>query len=73
MPDPTPGAGAEDTLWRMRAIADELSLAGLATCVHESRASVDVTATLTATGQREAEVIVDEDAYVEIVTAGGAR
>jgi hypothetical protein len=50
----------------MRAIADELSLAGLATRLHESRASVDVTATLTGSGRREAEVIVDEDAYVEM-------
>lgn len=50
----------------MRAIADELSLAGLATRLHESRASIDVTATHTAAGQREAEVTVDEDAYTEL-------
>lgn len=64
MPDTLPDA--EDTRWRMRAIADELSLAGLATCLHESRTSIDVTATLTAVGQRETEITVDEDAYIEM-------
>lgn len=57
---------AEDTLWRMRAIADELSLAGLATRLHESRASIDVTATIHPGGHREIEAIVDEDAYIEL-------
>ena len=66
MPDRVPVPDAEDTVWRMRAIAGELALAGLATSLHESRASIDVTATFTAGGQREAEVIVDEDAYVEM-------
>lgn len=57
---------AEEKLWRMRAIACELSLAGLDTHIHEAFTSIDVTATFRASGQRETEAIVDDDGYVEL-------
>lgn len=66
MPD-TPPAQDENTLTRMRAVAAELSAAGLDTRLHEGRDSVDVTGTAKAEpGGREIEAIVDEDNYVEL-------
>lgn len=60
------GPTAEEKLWRMRAIACELSLAGLDTHIHEAFTSIDVTATCRASGRRETEAIVDDDGYVEL-------
>jgi hypothetical protein len=63
------GAAAEDpaeTARRMRAIAAELTAAGLTTHLHETRAALDITATLPRPGRKDTEVVVDEDGYVEI-------
>lgn len=57
---------ATATADRMRAIAAELTTAGLHTDLHETRASVDITATAHRPGCREIEAIVDEDGYVEL-------
>jgi hypothetical protein len=55
-----------DPARRIRAVAAELTGAGLTTHLHETRAALDVTATLHRPGRKDAEVIVDEDGYVEI-------
>jgi hypothetical protein len=54
------------TVERLRAIEVGLVAAGLATCLHESLAGADLIATLRQPGQREIEVIVDEDGYTEL-------
>lgn len=50
----------------IHAVADKLADAGLATAVRESRAGLDLTATVRDPGQHEAEVVLDEDGYAEI-------
>jgi hypothetical protein len=50
----------------MSAIATGLVGAGLAAAVHDTGGVLDVTATLDRPGSKAAEVIVDEDGYVEI-------
>jgi hypothetical protein len=64
MPDPTP-IDAAHTIKRMRAIAAELTAAGLQTRLYQSPGSVDVTATRPQ-GNRGMEAVVDEDNYVEL-------
>jgi hypothetical protein len=57
---------AEQAARRMRAIADGLAARGMITCLHDSRAGLDVTASLRLPGRREAELVVDEDGYAEL-------
>ena len=59
--DADPGAAA-----RMDAIAAGLAAAGLACQVHDTRGVLDITAALSLPGGRSAEVIVDDDLYVEV-------
>ncbi len=63
-----PGAAEDhaETARRMRAIAAGLEAAGLTTRLHDTRAALDITATLHQPGCKETEVIVDQDGYVEI-------
>jgi len=65
MPD-TVTSNAEETAARMRAIASELSAAGFDARLHETRASIDLTATHRAPGRRDIEAVIDEDGYVEL-------
>ena len=66
MQDPTP-IGAAHTIARMRAIAAELTAAGLHTRLHQTPGSVDVRATTRPEGHhRGMEAVVDEDNYVEL-------
>jgi hypothetical protein len=58
---PDPGTTA-----RMCAIAAELAAAGLTARLHQTAGVMDITASLGRPGGRPAEVIVDEDGYVEI-------
>ena len=51
---------------RMRAIAADLAAHGLTTHLTDSRAGLDLTATLSPSGRREAELIIDEDGYAEL-------
>jgi hypothetical protein len=50
----------------MRAVAAQLSAAGLASVVHETSAGLELTATSHGPGRREIEVVVDEDGYAEL-------
>jgi len=65
MPD-TVTSDADETVARMRAIASELSAAGFDARLHETRASIDLTATHRAPGRRDIEAVIDEDGYVEL-------
>jgi len=60
------GDGRDGTAARMHAIAAELAAAGLDALVHSTGGVLDITASLGRPGGRPAEVIVDEDGYVEI-------
>jgi hypothetical protein len=53
---------------RMRAIAADLAAHGLTTHLTDSRAGLDLTATLSPSGKREAEFLLDEDGYAELVS-----
>ena len=55
-----------DTTARMQAIATGLAAAGLAAEVHDTRGALDITATFAPPGGKSAEVIIDEDLYVEV-------
>jgi len=66
MTEPAPAALAQYDAERMRAMAAELTANGLTTHLTDSRASLDLTATLSPSGRREAELIIDEDGYAEI-------
>jgi hypothetical protein len=70
MPDDiTPAVEMDDTegiVSRMRAVADALSAAGLAASISQTRAAVEVVATLHRKGQREIEAVIDEDGYTEL-------
>ena len=50
----------------LRTIAAELTAHGLTTHLTDSRAGLDLTATLSPSGKREAEIIIDEDGYAEL-------
>jgi len=65
MPEPgtAPPAIAQYDAERMRAMAAELTACGLTTHLTDSRAGLDLTATLSPSGKREAELIIDEDGY----------
>ena len=55
-----------DTAAHLRVIEAELTAAGLATRLHESPGGADLTAALRPPGQREIEVVIDEDGYTEL-------
>jgi hypothetical protein len=50
----------------MRAIAAGLDAGGLVAQVNQTRGVLDITATLDRPGSKPAEVVVDEDGYVEL-------
>jgi serine/threonine-protein kinase RsbW len=66
MTEPAPAALAQYDAERMRAMAAQLTAHGLTTHLTDSRAGLDLTATLSPSGRREAELIIDEDGYAEI-------
>lgn len=66
MTEPGPAAPAQYDAERMRAIAAEVAACGLTTHLTDSRAGLDLTATLSPSGKREAELIIDEDGYTEL-------
>ncbi len=55
-----------DTAARMHAVAATLTAAGLTAQVHVTRGVLDVTATWDRAAVKAAEVIVDDDGYVEV-------
>jgi len=55
-----------DAAERLQLIAAGLAATGLSTRLHETPAGTDLTATLRPAGQREIEVVIDEDGYTEI-------
>ncbi|HCU92270.1 MAG TPA: hypothetical protein DHU96_05840 [Actinobacteria bacterium] len=57
---------AEGIVSRMRAVADALSVAGLAATINQTRTAVEVIATIRVQGQREIEAVIDEDGYAEL-------
>jgi hypothetical protein len=61
----TPGPDP-DTAARMHAVAAALTAAGLTARVHITRGVLDVTATWERADGKAAEVIVDDDGYVEV-------
>jgi serine/threonine-protein kinase RsbW len=68
MPEPSTAASAiaQYDAERMREMAAELTAHGLTTHLTDSRAGLDLTATLSPSGKREAELIIDEDGYAEL-------
>jgi hypothetical protein len=50
----------------MRAIEAEFAAEGMTTHLTDARAGLDLTAVRSPSGQREAEIWVDEDGYVEV-------
>ena len=55
-----------DTAVRMQSVAAALTAAGLTAQVHLTRGVLDVTATWERADGKAAEVIVDDDGYVEV-------
>jgi hypothetical protein len=51
---------------RMRAIEAEFAVNGLVTHLTDARAGLDLSAVLSPSGTREAEIWVDENGYVEV-------
>jgi anti-sigma regulatory factor (Ser/Thr protein kinase) len=69
MPEPhpaTPATIAQYDAEHMRAIEAGLTACGLITHLTDSRAGLDLTATLSPSGKREAEIIIDEDGFTEL-------
>lgn len=66
MTEPSPAPLAQYNGAHMRAMAAELSAHGLTTHLTDARAGLDLTATLSPSGKREAEIIIDEDGYAEL-------
>ena|ERR1035438_1364881 len=66
MTEPSLAAIAQYNGEHMRAMAAELSAHGLITHLTDARAGLDLTATLSPSGKREAEIIIDEDGYAEL-------
>jgi hypothetical protein len=63
--DDSPG-NREQTEQRMRAIAAELTAAGLNAHVYQTSGVLDIAATLSRAGRKDSHVIIDEDGYVEL-------
>jgi len=57
---------AQKVTRRMRAIEAELAANGLTTHLTDARAGLDLSAILSPSGTREAEIWVDENGYVEV-------
>ena len=66
MTEPASAVPAQYDADRMRAIAADLAAHGLTTHLTDSRAGLDLTATLSPSGKREAEFLLDEDGYAEL-------
>ena len=66
MTEPGPAAPAQYDPQRLRAMAADLAAHGLTTHLTDSRAGLDLTATLSPSGKREAELMIDEDGYAEL-------
>jgi anti-sigma regulatory factor (Ser/Thr protein kinase) len=66
MTEPGPAAPAQYDTQRLRTMAADLAAHGLTTHLTDSRAGLDLTATLSPSGRREAELIIDEDGYAEL-------
>jgi hypothetical protein len=64
--EPSTAAIAQYDAESMRAIEAALAARGLTTHLTDSRAGLDLTATLSPSGKREAEIIIDEDGFVEL-------
>jgi anti-sigma regulatory factor (Ser/Thr protein kinase) len=64
--EPGPAALAQYDTQGLRAMAADLTAHGLTTHLTDSRAGLDLTATLSPSGRREAELIIDEDGYAEL-------
>jgi hypothetical protein len=58
-------SGPDTAAW-MRAVAAGLAAGGLAAQVNQTQGVLDITAGLAQPGGRSVEVIVDEDAYVQV-------
>jgi serine/threonine-protein kinase RsbW len=63
---PATAAIAQYDAENMRAIEAGLTACGLVTHLTDSRAGLDLTATLSPSGKREAEIIIDEDGFAEL-------
>lgn len=50
----------------LRAMAASLAASGLTTHLTDARSGLDLTAVLSPSGKREAEIIIDEDGYAEL-------
>jgi hypothetical protein len=57
---------AQDVTSWMRRIEQVLEYNGLTTHLTDARAGLDLTAVLSPSGKREAEICIDEDGYVEM-------
>jgi hypothetical protein len=57
---------AQESTRRMRAIEAELAANGLTTHMTDARAGLDLSAILSPSGRREAEIWIDEDGRVEV-------
>jgi hypothetical protein len=57
---------AQEVTARMRAIESLLASNGLTTHLTDARAGLDLSAVLSPSGKREAEIWVDENGYVEV-------
>lgn len=62
----TSPAPYEEAAQRMRAVAAGLAAHGMTTYLHDSRERLDLTARLCPPGERETEILLDEDGYTEI-------
>lgn len=66
-PGPSRGPGdPEQTEARMRALTEELSVAGLDAHLHCTRGVLDITAALHRPGSKDVCVTADEDGYLEV-------
>ena len=66
-PDPPkPNKGEQKLIRGMRAIEAEFAACGLTTHLTDARAGLDLSAILSPSGKREAEIWVDENGYVEV-------
>lgn len=66
MTELSPAGPAQYDAGRMRAMAAELAAHGLITHLTDSRAGLDLTATLSPSGQHDAEFWIDEEGYAEL-------
>jgi hypothetical protein len=64
--EPSTAAIAQYDAECMRTIEAALAASGLTTHLTDSRAGLDLTATLSPSGKREAEIIIDEDGFAEL-------